>query len=67
MFWALALSQSLWRRANARKVIFHGGNSTFINSFDKTKFLFWSLPSTQHHSFFKNKKLSIIPFYLQEI
>ena len=27
------------RRANARNV-FHGGNSTFINSFDKTKLLF---------------------------
>ena len=35
---------SLWRRANARNVsslIFHGGNSTFINSFDKTKYLLW--------------------------
>ena len=35
-------------------LIFHGGNSTFINSFDKTKFLFWSLPPTQHYSFFRN-------------
>ena len=34
--------------------IFHGGNSTFINSFDKTNFLFWSLPPTQPHSFFRN-------------
>ena len=34
--------------------IFHGGNFTFINSFDKTKFLFWSFPPTQHHSFFRN-------------
>jgi len=34
--------------------IFHGGNWTFINTFDKTKFLFWSLPPTQHHSFFRN-------------
>ena len=32
----------------------HGGNFTFINSFDKTKVLFWSLPPTQHHSFFRN-------------
>ena len=23
--------------------IFHGGNSTFINSFDKTKFLYYSM------------------------
>ena len=36
--------------------IFHGGNFTFINSFDKTKFLFRSLPPTQHHSFFRNWK-----------
>ena len=41
---------SLWRRAK----VFHGGNSTFINSFDKTKHLFWSPPPTQHHSFFRN-------------
>ena len=34
--------------------IFHGGNFTFINSFHKTKFLFWSLPPTQHHSFIRN-------------
>ena len=34
--------------------IFHGGNFTFINSFDKTKFLFRALPPTQHHSFFRN-------------
>ena len=35
---------------------FHGGNSTFINSFDKTKFLFSSFPQTQHHSFFRTSK-----------
>ena len=35
---------------------FHGGNSTFINSFDKTKSLFSSLPPTQHHSFFRKQK-----------
>ena len=34
--------------------IFHGGNPTFINSFDKTKFSYFTLPSTQHHSFFRN-------------
>ena len=34
--------------------IFHGGNSTFNNLFDKTKFLFRSLPPTQHRSFFRN-------------
>ena len=37
--------------------VFHSGNSTFINSFDKTKFLFFlSLPPTQHHSFFRDYK-----------
>ena len=29
--------------ANAQNVRFHGGNSTFINSLHKTKFLFHSL------------------------
>ena len=33
--------------------IFHGGHSTFINSFDKINFCF-NLPPTQHHSFFRN-------------
>ena len=32
--------------------IFHGSNSTFINPFDKTKFSCFTLPQTQHHSFF---------------
>ena len=32
---------------------FHGGYSTFINSFDKINFCF-NLPATQHHSFFRN-------------
>ena len=34
--------------------IAHGGNSTFINTFDKTKFCCFTLPPTQHHSFFRN-------------
>ena len=46
MFRALALIlQSEWRGAIAEKSssqIFHGGNSTFINSFDKTNFFFHS-------------------------
>ena len=41
------LQYSLWQRANARNVSFpnlsHGGNSTFINLFDKTKFLLSAL------------------------
>ena len=32
---------------------FHGGNSTFINSFDKINSCF-NLPPTQYHSFFRN-------------
>ena len=41
----LALRQSEWRSDEGLTLeksafqIFHGGNSTFINSFDKTKFL----------------------------
>ena len=34
--------------------VFHGGNSTFINSYDKTKFSYFTLPPTQHLSFFRN-------------
>ena len=34
--------------------IFYSGNSTFINSFDKTKFWSFTLPPTQHQSFFRN-------------
>ena len=36
--------------------IFHGSNSTFINSFDKTKFSCFILPPTQHHNFSRNQK-----------
>ena len=40
---------SLRRRANARNVtafqIFHGGHSTFINSFDKINFCWYFIPS----------------------
>ena len=36
--------------------IFHGSNSTFIDSFDKNKFTCFTLPPMQHHSFFRNKK-----------
>ena len=42
---------------------FHGGNFTFINSFDKTKFLFWSLPPTQHHSFLETRNLFMNTVY----
>ena len=31
--------------------IFYGGNSTFINPFDKTKFSCVTRPPTQHHYF----------------
>jgi len=34
--------------------IFHGGNSSFINSFDKTKLSCLILPPKQHHSLFRN-------------
>ena len=60
---------SLWGRADARNVSFfnggnfHGGNSTFIDSFDKTKFLFSSLPPTQHHSFFMETWLIVTSTY----
>ena len=43
-----------WRM---RKELFHGGNSTFIHSFRKTKFSCFTLPPTQHHSSFRNYKL----------
>ena len=36
--------------------IFDGGNSTFIPSFDKTKFLCFTLLPTQHQTFFRNRK-----------
>ena len=48
---------SLWRRANARNV----SSETFLqwpnygkNSFDKTKLPCYTLPPTQHYSFFRN-------------
>ena len=34
--------------------IVHGGNSTFINTFDKAKFSCFTLSLTQHYSFFRN-------------
>ena len=34
--------------------IVYGGNSTFINTFDETKFSCFTLPQRQHHSFFRN-------------
>ena len=34
--------------------VFHGGNSTFIDSFDKSKLSCFTPPPTQHHSFFEN-------------
>ena len=34
--------------------VFHVGNSTFINFFDKAKFLCFTLPPTQYHSFLRN-------------
>ena len=36
--------------------IFDGGNSTFIHSFDKTKFLCFTLLPTQNQTFFRNRK-----------
>ena len=35
---------------------FHGGNPTFSNSFDVIEFSCFTLPPTQHHSFFRNQK-----------
>ena len=35
--------------------ILHGGNSIFINSFDKTKFPCSTFPPMQHHTVFRNK------------
>ena len=35
-------------------LLWPGDNSTFINSFDKTKFSCFTLPPTQLHSFFRN-------------
>ena len=36
--------------------IFHGDNSSFISSFGKTKFSCFTLPTTQLHSFYRNKR-----------
>ena len=41
--------------------IYHRGNSTFIISFDKTKFSCFALPPMLHHSFFRNQIL-LFPF-----
>ena len=47
--------------------IFHGrGNSTFINSFDKTKFSCFTLPSMQHYSFLRNQKFVVHGYRLNE-
>ena len=35
---------------------FHSGNPTFSNSFDVIEFSCFTLPPTQHHSFFRNQK-----------
>ena len=40
--------------------IFHGGNSTFINSFDKTKFLCFTVPRTQIIVSFETRNLFFI-------
>lgn len=40
--------------------ICHGGNSTFFNSFDKTKLSYFTLPPTQHDSFFRNYKFEFL-------
>ena len=40
--------------------IFHGGNSTFINSFDKTKFLCFTLPPTQITVSFETRNLFFV-------
>ena len=40
--------------------ICHGGNSTFFNSFDKTKFSCFTLSPTQHDSFFRNYKFEFL-------
>ena len=47
--------------------IFHGGNSAFINSSDKTKFSCFTLPPAQHHSFFRNKKFVNIEICLSYV
>ena len=58
-FRALALGLSEYAGLAVEKLafqIFHGGYSTFLNSFDKTEFSSFTLPPIQHHSFFKNNK-----------
>ena len=40
--------------------IFHDGNLTFSNSSDKTKFSCFTLPATQHHSFFRHYKFAAL-------
>ena len=46
--------------------IFHGGNSTLINSLEKTKISRFTLRPTQHHSFFRNNKFyKAITIFLQ--
>jgi len=57
-FGALALRQSEYSLETSAFPIFHGGNLTLIESFDKTKFSCLTLPPTQHHSFFRNYELS---------
>ena len=52
---AICSGESLMLEVSAFQV-FHGGNSTFINSFDKTKFSCFTLPPMQHHSFIRNMK-----------
>ena len=55
----LRSEHSLWWRANTWKVSFWNlswGNSTLINLFDKNQVFMFTLPPTQHHSFFRNWK-----------
>ena len=41
----------------------HGGNSTFINSFGKTKCSCFTLPPSQHYHFSRNQKFAyLVPF-----
>ena len=54
---ALALCQSLWRRAEAQNVSFstlYGGQSTLSTQSIILKLPCYTLPPTQHHSFFRN-------------
>ena len=49
----------------------YGGQFTFINSVDETKFLCTTPPPTQHHSFFRNYplylKVEALPFFVARI